>query len=129
MDILTVLDDFRKRISHLENDSVEIHDRMGRVEDKCSGAWKTIAETKDDFRQFKDEVKKDMNALRDDIKELKAKERQKSILLVILLIVSGFSLLVSIVFFISIWKNDRQTAEALLALGGTAGKAAVGLLL
>lgn len=122
MDILTVLDDFRKRISHLETDSVEMHDRMGKVEDKCSGAWKTINEQKTEIRELREDMRQmrtKLESVEIDVKDLKLTNTKNSRLLKVIIALLSVCLVICGAFFIYIWKHDAELARAVLSLGST----------
>ena len=44
------------RLYNLERDNAEIRDRLGKVEDKASNAWKSINEVKEDVGNLYDKV-------------------------------------------------------------------------
>ena len=48
--------DTETRLYNLERDNADIRDRLGKVEDKAEGAWKTIKETKEDVGDLYDKI-------------------------------------------------------------------------
>ena len=59
--------DTDSRIYQCERDIKEIVDRLGKVEDKASGAWKTIGE----INGRMDKIEAKVDGLEKDVKELK----------------------------------------------------------
>lgn len=60
------------RLYNCERDIKDIVDRLGKVEDKASGAWKTIAEVNSRM----DKVEQKVDSLERDVKELKVGQQQ-----------------------------------------------------
>ena len=60
--------DTETRLYNLERDNADIRDRLGKVEDKAEGAWKTIKETKEDVGDLYDKIEE----LTKDVQEVKS---------------------------------------------------------
>lgn len=120
MDIEAVIHDIQK-------DLITVHDRLGKVEDKAAGAWNTIREINADVSRLREDVKglrRDLVSLTDrftkmeaDVKEQKQTIKTMSVLVKVLIGISVFTSVVSIGFFIYIWRHDAELAKGLLTLG------------
>lgn len=76
--------DIEQRVYNLERDNAEFRDRLGKVEDKASAAWKSINETREDVGDLYDkideltkdvqEIKKAQTNMEVDVKEIKTKQ-------------------------------------------------------
>ena len=60
--------DTETRLYNLERDNADIRDRLGKVEDKASSAWKTINEMKEDVSDIYDKIED----LASDVSAIKA---------------------------------------------------------
>lgn len=123
MDLLAVIDDMRHRISRLEEDNVSTHDRLGKVEDKCSGAWKTINEQKTEIRDMREEMRQMRNKLdgvEADVKSLKQAQNRNENLLKVIIALLCLCLVICVSFFVYIWRHDAELAKSILALGSSA---------
>ena len=120
------------RVWKCEQDIASILDRLGTVENKSAGAWRTIAEVNSDVKTLRAEigsVKKDVETLRDrfgkmeiDMKENKSTMASMLKLMRIMMVVLVFVAAISIGFFAYIWKHDAELAKSILALGSTVSK-------
>lgn len=120
------------RMWHCEQDIKNIVDRLGKVEDKSSSAWKTINKVNSDVEGLTQE----MNAVKKNVSDLSArftkmevdmKEQKIAVnsiqkLLKIIAVLLVFMIIISVVFFVYIWKNDAELAKGILTLGGTVSK-------
>ena len=113
MDVLeTILKDHTERLGKLEANQNELYDRMGKVEDKASSAWKTI-----------NEVKVDVKELKEDMKEMKlAQGKQGKVLKAVCIVMSVLTVIVA-GFFIYIWRHDAELAKSIVSLGTLIGSA------
>ena len=76
--------DTETRLYNLERDNADIRDRLGKVEDKASSAWKTINEMKEDVSDIYDKIddlardvqtiKSVQDSMEIDVKEIKVKQ-------------------------------------------------------
>lgn len=116
---LEIVNDLRKRVA--EHDSIlgAIRERLGRVEDSVASSWHVINENKDDLKKFREEMREDMNELREDMKDLKAKEEKRAKDMKFIKAVVSILAIISIGFFIYIWRNDKELAMGLLTLSKT----------
>jgi len=62
--------DLDSRVYTCERDIKDIVDRLGKVEDKASGAWKTIGE----INSRMDKIETKVDGLEVDVKEIKASQ-------------------------------------------------------
>ncbi len=114
------------RVYTNERDIKAIYDRLGAVEDKSSGAWRTIAEQRDEMANVKADVRTltdKVTGMEVDMKEQKISMKEQRRLLkviVILLVVYG---VISVGFFIYIWRHDADLAKSLLTFGTMVGGA------
>lgn len=119
MDYDLQLQNIETRLQRLEADSFVMHDRMGKVEDKASAAWKTINEVNTKVQNIEAKV----NTMEKDIKELKVSQSQngKDLKWIKWLVI--FSSAISVLFFVYIWRHDADLAKSILALGSTVATA------
>ena len=108
------MDSLETRVMQLEQNQIMLFDRMGKVEDKASSAWKTINEVKEDVRELKE-----------DMKEMKVGQSKQNKILKTLCIVMCILTVIVAGFFIYIWKHDAELAKSILTLGTTIGKLVV----
>ena len=116
-----------------ETDIKNIYDRLGKVEDKSSGAWKTIGEQRSELSQVKQEIsdlRTDIGALNDrigglevDMKEQKIASKDNKRMLKAIIILLAVYGVIAVGFFIYIWRHDADLAKGLLTLGITVGGA------
>lgn len=124
--------DIDTRVYNLEQTVTSICDRLGKVEDKASGAWKTISEINgrmDNMEKRIEKVeegitalKKENQVIKEDVKIVKEGQNgiQKS-LKILIGIVSVLSV-ISSGSFVYIWKHDAELAKSILSLGSTIAK-------
>ena len=62
--------DIEQRVYNLERDHADFRDRLGKVEDKASAAWKSINETKEDVGDLYDKI----DELTKDVQEIKSNQ-------------------------------------------------------
>lgn len=126
MDNDAQLQNIETRLQRLEADSISMHDRMGKVEDKASAAWKTINEVNtkvDKIEEKVNSIDQRMNSFEGDIKGLKVSQAQNSKDLKWIKWLVIFSACISVAFFIYIWRHDADLAKSILALGSTVATA------
>lgn len=117
MDIEKVLESHESRLQNLENARAEITSRLGKVEDKASGAWKTIGETRGEVA----DLRKEVDELKKDVKEMKSMQDSAGKTLKILVgVVAGLCVVVG-GFLVYIWKHDAELAKSILGLGSMIG--------
>jgi len=129
MDINDILNAHETRIQSLEATAREHSARLGKVEDKTDSAWHRIRETQEDIskldakvdeldRNVKD-VQKGLVVVNEDVKVMKSQQKSDSIKMKVILALVSVSLVISIGFFIYIWRHDRELAKELLSFGVT----------
>lgn len=118
MDERDIYDNLEARVQRLESDVTRMADRLGKVEDKASGAWKTINEV----NQRMDRMETKVDNLERDVKDLKVSQGtiNKSIK-VLIGVVSALGIVVA-GFLVYIWKHDAELAKSILSLGAMVGK-------
>lgn len=104
------MDGIETRVFTLEQNVTKLFDRMGKVEDKASAAWKMI-----------NDVKEDVKELKEDMKEMKLAQAKQGKVLKILCIVMCILTVIVGGFFIYIWRHDAELAKSILSLGTTIG--------
>lgn len=102
---------YETRLINAEQDIKRLFDRMGKVEDKASSAWKTINEVKEDVRELKE-----------DMKEMKVGQAKQGKILKTLCVVMCVLVVIVGGFFVYIWRHDTELAKSILTLGTTIGK-------
>lgn len=106
----SIIKDFGARLGKVESDQIRLFDRMGKVEDKASSAWKMINEVKEDVRELKE-----------DMKEMKlAQAKQGKVLKTLCIVMCVLTVIVG-GFFVYIWRHDAELAKSILSLGTTIG--------
>ena len=104
------MDALETRVMNLEQNQIKLFDRMGKVEDKASAAWKMI-----------NEVKEDVKELKEDMKEMKlAQAKQGKVLKTLCIVMCVLTVIVG-GFFVYIWRHDAELAKSILSLGTTIG--------
>ena len=104
------MDALETRVMNLEQNQIKLFDRMGKVEDKASAAWKMI-----------NEVKEDVKELKEDMKEMKLAQIKQGKVLKILCVVMCVLTVIVGGFFVYIWRHDAELAKSILSLGTTIG--------
>lgn len=132
MDISDIVKAHETRIQDLEAAARDHEGRLGKVEDKTDSAWHRIRETQQDIskldakvdeldKNVKD-VQKGLVIVNEDVKVMKSQQRSDSIKMKVIILLVSVSLVISVGFFIYIWKHDRELAKELLTFGMTAAK-------
>lgn len=111
--------DYEQRIHEIEKDLISVHDRLGKVEDKASGAWKTIGE----INGRMDKMEKRMESLEVDVKSVKSEQMGITKKLKVLIAMVAVIGVISVGFFIYIWRHDAELAKGILTLGASVSKA------
>ena len=111
-EIMNIEEDLQQRVFRAEKDITILYDRMGKVEDKASSAWKTI-----------NEVKNTVHELVEDVKDLKVSQKGINRSVKRLSVLVGVLTVVSIFFFIYIWRHDAELAKSIVTLGTLVGNA------
>ena len=104
----------------LQQDVKELFGRMGKVEDKASGAWKTINETHERMKRIEhrmDRVEEKLDSLEVDVKDLKSTQRSITKTLKTLSFLVGVMVVISIGVFVYIWRHDAELAKSIITLG------------
>lgn len=109
---MNIEEDLQQRVFRAEKDITILYDRMGKVEDKASSAWKTI-----------NEVKNTVHELVEDVKDLKVSQKGINRSVKRLSVLVGVLTVVSIFFFIYIWRHDAELAKSIVTLGTLVGNA------
>lgn len=117
MDILDYINTLDKRVGRLEESNISLHDRMGKVEDKASSAWKHINEVHDRMNRIENKVE----GLEKDIKEVKIVQDKSAKTLKGLLVCSAVLCVICASFFLYIWRNDAELAKMVLSFGAQVG--------
>lgn len=118
MDNNDVIRAHEERLQRLEASIEALSSRMGKTEDKASGAWKSIQ----DISGRMGKLEERMESLEADMKTVKSEQQSigKSIrLLIVMVAIMG---VISIGFFVYIWRHDADLAKSILTLGTTIGK-------
>ncbi len=117
--------DLETRVYNNERDIKQLFDRMGKVEDKSSGAWKTIGEQKTELSQVKADVKvltDKVTSMEVDMKEQKLAMKQQNRMLKVIITLLAVYGVISLGFFIYIWRHDAELAKGIMSFGaGVAG--------
>ena len=129
MDINDILKSHETRIQDLEVTSRDHAGRIAKVEDKTDSAWHRIRETQQDISRLNDkvdeldknvkDVQKGLVVVNEDVKVMKSQQKSDSIKMKVILALVSVSLVISIGFFIYIWRHDRELAKELLSFGVT----------
>lgn len=109
--------DLEQRVFTLETDIKHLFDRMGKVEDKSEGAWKTIRETKSEITTLRQEV----DELKKDVKQMKSEQAGMSKKLTAIMVILSVLGVICLGFFVYIWRHDAELAKSILTLGTTIG--------
>ena len=118
--------DLDQRVFALEQNVTKLFDRMGKVEDKASGAWKTITETHDRMGRMErrmDKMESKLDSLEVDVKDLKTTVKGISKSVKVLAVLIGIVSVISLGFFVYIWRHDAELAKSIVSLGTLIGKA------
>lgn len=107
------LQNHEDRLNKMQGDLQCLFDRMGKVEDKASGAWKTINEVNTKV----DNLDKRVQGLEYDVKEVKVSQDKMGKTLKVITVICSITLVISLGFFAYIWKHDAELAKSILALG------------
>ena len=115
------------RIQRLEQSVESLCSRMGKVEDKAEGAWKTIRETKEDVGDLYDKVDEldrnmktmmeKQNVLETDMKIVKSE--QADIHKTLKVMTGGLIFLgvITTAFLIFMWRKDAALVKEILSFG------------
>lgn len=124
--------DLEERVHEIEKNQLDIYARLGKVEDKASGAWKTIAEVNNRMDQMEHRIGKveegishlqdENKVIKEDVKIVKSQQGGINRKLKILIAVVSVLSVISVGFFVYIWKHDAELAKSILALGSTIAK-------
>ncbi len=124
--------DLETRMHEVEKNLINVFDRLGKVEDKASGAWKTIAEVNNRMDQMEHRIGKveegishlqdENKVIKEDVKIVKSQQGGINKKLKILIAVVSVLSVISVGFFVYIWKHDAELAKSILALGSTIAK-------
>lgn len=132
MDIDDILKSHETRILDLEVASRDHAGRIAKVEDKTDSAWHRIRETQQDISRLNDkvdeldknvkDVQKGLVVVNEDVKVMKSQQKSDSLKMKVIILIVSVSLVISIGFFIYIWRHDRELAKELLSFGMTAAR-------
>lgn len=132
MDIDDILKSHETRIQDLEVASRDHAGRIAKVEDKTDSAWHRIRETQQDISRLNDkvdeldknvkDVQKGLVVVNEDVKVMKSQQKSDSLKMKVIILIVSVSLVISIGFFIYIWRHDRELAKELLSFGMTAAR-------
>lgn len=118
MEYADIIKSHEERIQRLEQSVESLSSRMGKTEDKASGAWKTIQE----INGRMDKMEKRMENVEADVKQIKSEQASINKSLKILIgVVTGLCIVVG-GFLVYIWKHDAELAQSILGLGSMIGK-------
>ena len=114
--------DIDVRVDRLEQQYTNMVDRISKVEDKSAGAWNTIREINgrmDKLEETVKQIKSEQQSIKEDVKIVKTQQGGINRSLKVLIGVVGFLCVISIGFFVYIWKHDAELAKSILTLGST----------
>ena len=114
-DILKAHED---RLQRLESSVESLSLRLGKTEDKASGAWNTIRE----INGRMDKMEKRIETMEADVKQIKSEQASMNKSLKVLIgVVAGLCVIVG-GFLVYIWKHDADLAKSILGLGSMIGQ-------
>lgn len=132
MDIDDILKSHETRIQDLEVTSRDHAGRIAKVEDKTDSAWHRIRETQQDIHKLNEkvdeldknvkDVQKGLVVVNEDVKVMKSQQKSDSLKMKVIILIVSVSLVISVGFFIYIWRHDRDLAKELLSFGMAAAK-------
>lgn len=105
--------DIDTRVDRLEQQYTAVIDRLSKVEDKSAGAWNTIRE----INGRMDKLEKRMETMEADVKQVKSEQLSINKSLKMLCGIVGVLCVISIGFFVYIWRHDAELAKSILSLG------------
>lgn len=107
-----------ERLQRLEASVESLSLRLGKTEDKASGAWNTIRE----INSRMDKVEKRMETVEADVKQIKSEQASMNKSLKVLIgVVAGLCVIVG-GFLVYVWKHDAELAKSILGLGSMIGQ-------
>lgn len=115
---------FEVRLHEAEKDIKHLYDRMGKVEDKASAAWKQIIDVNERMDKRMDNLEKEVVGIKQDVKEMKVSQNRLSKSIKALIWVVGALCVVTIGFLVYMWKHDAELVKNILTLGTAVGKLA-----
>ena len=107
--------DIETRVDKIEENILRIVDRLSKVEDKSAGAWNTIRE----INGRMDNLEKRMETMETDMKQIKSEQISIGKSIKVLIGIVSVLCVISIGFFIYIWRHDADLAKSILTLGST----------
>lgn len=116
--------DIEDRVFALEQNQVKLFDRMGKVEDKASAAWKQIIDLNERMDRRMDKLEKEVDGIKQDLKEVKVSQNKLNKSIKSLIWVVGGLCVVTVAFLIYMWKHDAELVKNILTLGTAVGKLA-----
>lgn len=132
MDINDILKSHETRILDLEVTSRDHEGKIAKLDDKAESAWHRIRETQQDISRLNDkvdeldknvkDVQKGLVVVNEDVKVMKSQQKSDSLKMKVIILIVSVSLVISIGFFIYIWRHDRELAKELLSFGMTAAR-------
>ena len=124
--------DYEQKLHDFELKLLNVFERLGKVEDKASGAWKTIAEVNNRMDQMEHRIRKveegisslqdENKVIKEDVKIVKVQQNGINKKLKVLIGVVSVLSVISLGFFVYIWRHDAELAKSILSLGTTVVK-------
>lgn len=117
--------DYEQKLHDFELKLLNVFERLGKVEDKASGAWNTIREVNGRMSKLEDTVlqlKNEQQVIKENVTIMKQQQAGINKTLKVLVGVVCFLCVICIGFFIYIWKHDAELAKSILTLGSTITK-------
>ena len=112
MDINDILKSHETRILDLEVTCRDHEGKIAKLDDKTESAWHRIRETQQEG----------LVVVNEDVKVMKSQQKSDSLKMKVIILIVSVSLVISIGFFIYIWRHDRELAKELLSFGMTAAR-------
>lgn len=113
-DLYDKIDELDRSVKAIMASQKNMDDRISELEKQVREVDRRISKLEEQFQE-----------MREDMKIVKSKQKVDSVILRVVLALLVFSVAVTIVFFIYIFRHDRELAKELLTFGATAVKTIV----